>query len=560
MKRKKSKKPTPKRRVFAPMEPTRAALPAPTPQRVTAHAVMAGGIFDAAAHIHHLAEYWAAASDKYTAELASAHERATMRGRCVQALSNEGYLDNAVRAFGNHCIGRGGPKLTLRKESGLTAEERNAVEWAFYHWQKVTGDVRKIRLAVRALMYAGESFERFIYDPYTPDSWLNTQEIEARRIDYPFAVSDPDMIDGIRFDGVHPVEYFIEKTEINPIYSGRLEYENVPAAHVMHTFLHKFPDQRRGIPLMASILRLAAETMIWESHTLAAAEWAARWGGFIRTNATFDSTQIMQVDGSAMIAPNPGEAVFAPEGWAPEQVKPEFPTGNFEGFSNALNREKGAGIGVPFGVMGADTSAYNYSSWRGERQNYWTFVSEVQDEIRESRLDPVFYRWIECHASFWRESKSAEICLQLLESFGQPYRIPVEWIFPEPPSADPEKDARADQINLEIGATSLHKIIESKGLDYEEVFQERLEEAKDAAKLKAAGEGINRLSEIQADEIELRLGVTSRSEICRARSRSYEQIARELKEEEAAAMGSFIDEVQAAIIGKGNEPEQEGQE
>ena len=205
--------------------------------------------------------------------------------------------------------------------------------------------------------------------------------------------------------------------------------------------------------------------------------------------------------------------------------------------------------------MGADTSAYNYSSWRGERQNYWTFISEVQDEIRDSRLDPAFWRWIECHATYWRECKSAELCVQLLERFGQPYRIPIEWVFPEPPSADPEKDARADQINLEIGATSLHKIIETKGLDYEEIFEQRLQEAKDAAKLKAAGEGINRLSEIQADEIELRLGVTSRAEICRARGRKYEKIRKELKEEDAAAMGSFIEEVQAAMIDSGNQAE-----
>ena len=444
--------------------------------------VAAKAIIDAAAHIHHLANYWADAEDRYTVDIASSSERATMRGRSIHAALNSGYIRNAIRAFGNHTIGSGGPQMRIMKFSGLSREERSALEWEFFYWRKRTGDLAKLRQIPRAFMFYGESLERFIYDPYIENGNLNIQQIEPRRLDYPMGAGDERMVDGILFDGIHPLMYYIEKRNVNPIYQS-LEYEPVPADHIMHLFLSDFADQKRGIPIIATVLRLQAETMLWEAHTLGAADWAARWGGFIRTTATLTPEDVMEIPGDTMLAPTPGTAVFTPEGWGPEQIKAEFPTANFEGFANALHREQGAGLGVPFGVMGADTSDYSYSSWRGERQNYWTYIEEVQDVIRDNALDPRFQKWIECYSTGWRTDPVAEIALKLLEKYGDPARIPITWQFPHPPSADPEKDARANEINLRNHVTSLHKVIEKEGMDYDEIMEELLEEARDLAKL-----------------------------------------------------------------------------
>lgn len=446
--------------------------------------VAASAIMEASAQIRHLSAYWSDAEDAPTGMIVSASERSMQRARCLHAMMNCGFVRNSVRSFGNHVIGAEGPTVRLDASCGIAPKAKLALERAFWIWQLKTQDIAKLRLIARQLLFFGESIERFVYEPSIPMSELSVQEIEPRRLDYPEGSTSPNMVDGILFDGLTPAFYFIEKQDINPIYQ-QMEYEKVPADQVMHVFFKDLPDQHRGIPVIATVLRLQGERMLWEAHTLSAADWAARWGGFISTNISFSSEDMEHAPGETMLAPSPGEAVFTPEGWEARQVKPEFPTSTFEGFDTALNREICAGLGVPFGVAGADTSAYSYSSWRGEKQNYWTYVAEVQTLIKTQAVRPRFAHFLKCHA--WYEGESCYAARDLLAKYGDPDLIPYTIRFPLPPSVDPEKDAKASQILLSIGATSLHKVIEEAGGDYDETLEERRLEAIDAKNLALLG-------------------------------------------------------------------------
>ena len=450
---------------------------------------VAASMMDAAATIGHLQSYWADAQDLYTNEICSMAERSTMRGRAMKEYFNSGYIRNAVRMYANHIIGADGPTLRLLPECGLDKEDRAKIEWAFWNWQNETEDVEKLRLIPKQLMIYGEAFERFIYDRYIDESELNVQDIEPKRIDYPWGTTDPNMIDGIRFHGVHPQTYYVEKREINPVYSY-LDYEQVPADHIMHTFIRELPEQRRGTPIIATVLRLQAEAMLWEAHTLGAADWAANWGGFIRTNGQWGPSEVADInfDTFQMQAPTPGRPAFCPEGWAPEQVKPEFPTSNFEGFSNCLTRETAAGIGSEKGIMMADTSGYNYSSFRGSMQNYWVTISATQALLKRKALRPRFEKFLECHASYWKDVESAWIAQKLLMAFNnRPWLVPYDFRFPKPPSIDPEKDEKANQLALANRTKSRHMIAAENGYDYDEIKNELLEEKKDFPNAGASG-------------------------------------------------------------------------
>ena len=438
----------------------------------------AGGMLDAAAPIPHLMEYQADSFDGYADEIANYGARHEARKNSLREYLNSGYAKNAARVFGYHVVGKGGPQLYLTEECGLEKAEREALEWEFYFWQKKTRDVQKVRRAVRACMFAGETFQRFVFDPSVPDVMFNVAEIEAARVDCPWHDTDPNSFDGITYRGLFPQNYKILVKTINPDYYNGFDYEDVPASEMMLIANIEMPGQHRGLPIFTPVVRLMEETAIWEKYTLGAAAWAARWGGFVRTNVQMDASDLGDAPDAVIPGPNPGDLFFLEDGYTPEQIKAEYPTSTFDDFKSSLLNEIGAGVGMPKGMMAADTSNYNYSSWRGEKQNYWGFVDEWQDLVADELMNPRFGFWLRCFACCQRQT--AEIARKLLNMWeNNPDRIPHEWKNRLPDSADPEKDRKADEIALKLGLTSIHQICSRDGLDYDQLRRERKQESEE---------------------------------------------------------------------------------
>lgn len=434
-----------------------------------------GGMLDASAPIPHLAAYSADSFDGYADEIANVYARQEARKNSMREYLNSGYAKNAARVFGYHVVGKDGPQLYLLEECGLEKAEREALEYEFYFWQKRTKDVQKVRRSVRSCMFAGETFQRFVYDSNVPDIQLNVEEIEPQRVDCPWHDGDPNALDGITYKGLFPHKVKILKKTINPDYYNGFDFENVPAREVMHLANIELPGQHRGLPIFAAVVRLMQETAIWEKYTLGAAAWAARWGGFVRTNVQMTSDDLGDAPNAVIPGPNPGDLFFLEDGYTPEQVKAEYPTSTFDDFKSSLLNEVGAGVGMPRGIMAADTSQYNYSSWRGEKQNYWGYVDEWQELVKSELMEPRFGFWLLCFATCRR--KTAAIARKLLALWeNDPERIPHEWKNKLPESADPEKDRKADEIGLRIGVLSIHQICARDGIDYDQLKRERQQE------------------------------------------------------------------------------------
>lgn len=165
---------------------------------------------------------------------------------------------------------------------------------------------------------------------------------------------------------------------------------------------------------------------------------------------------------------DPGILKVLPVGYEPKMQKPEFPMQGFDAFDRSLNGEIGAGMGIPSGVMLADTSQYNYSSFRGELQNYWTYIAEIQQMLCDRILDRQFSQWFECRASF--DPVFQRIYDQL---DGRIHRLAREWQFPTPPSVDPLHDAQAYKLLYDMGAMSLRQICDLLGHDINDVKADR---------------------------------------------------------------------------------------
>lgn len=447
---------------------------APRGQQRSSNTVRAGGTLESTAHVQRNTIHWANAEDIPADAVASSLNRSIARGRCRYEYMNAGYIKNAVRAFKTHVVGAEGPKLKITPPKShplcpqISPEEKDLIEWEWYQWVKETENVGKLKHLIGALMYDGEAFLLSIYDPYIFPTEINYQEIEARRVERPFyGEMRENEIDGIEYDGLHPHLYYIERQTLNPNLPQELIYDPFPAKWIHHIANLDLIGQHRGLPMLQCVLQMQADVRNWVIYTLAAAEQAARGGnGFITTDKdapldVFDPDNPLE---EFIQCTEPGMTRFLPPGAKPEIPDVKFPTQTFSDFNRAINGEIGAGVGVPGGVMMADTSAYNYSSYKGERQNYWTYIADIQQLLNHKILDRQFNQWFEAMST--RHKVFRDIFNRYGTRIG---RLPREWKYAKPPSVDPLKDASAWKILKELGVMSEQMMCEELGTDYDDV-------------------------------------------------------------------------------------------
>ena len=150
--------------------------------------------------------------------------------------------------------------------------------------------------------------------------------------------------------------------------------------------------------------------------------------------------------------------------------KLEFKTASTPGsqylpFSQNLQREMATALGVTFESFTGDFSAANYSSTRMSVSSIWPIVMRRRERVAAPFAQSVYEPWLEESIGNGRIGLRGGY-----EAFiaNKQRVVWAEWRGPEQPSADPYKDALANKVNLEIGATSLQRIYAAKGLDWEE--------------------------------------------------------------------------------------------
>ena len=450
------------------------------PERVRSSAL------DSTATTSRNVNHWAAAGESSVDEVTSEDQRRICRQRARYEYLNNGYIRNAGRILATHVVGTVGPQLSIRTDDRITQEAKDAIEWYWFWWCQQTQFVETLRHACKALVYDGEIFLRFVYDPWIPAGGFSLQEISADRVtdEGQAGVLDPYRLDGIQYDIFgHPTTYYIKKTYPNPSYigSGVTEPpEPVPAEDVIHLAELDLVEQTRGLPMIQCVLEHVAAMRRWNNYTLDAAEMAARISGWLQTGTAAGDEYEDEDDGAGFGEPaahalnmKAGEVLTTPDGTEFKQLEAEYPTRTYSDFVDKNLQKVGAGIGTPAAYLKEDCSDYNYSSWRGEKQTYWQHIETLQNRLTQTVLDIVLDRLIGYCASLSPAIASAYDAVD-----GQPYRIDRVWKYPKPESVDPLHDAQADEINLRNRTTSRTRIAARHGEELEEINKELEQENK----------------------------------------------------------------------------------
>lgn len=406
--------------------------------------------------------HWANADGLSARSACSPEVRKKFRDRARYEVDNNSYAKGIVRTLANHTIGTG-PRLQVSLDN---PDVNQVIERKFRLWCNRIGLAEKLRTMRMSWCVDGESFGMLITNEgLLGEVKLDLQLVEADQIASPslFMLTEQKQ-DGITFDRWGNPESY-QKLRSHPgdnfVYTNVFEADNVPAANVIHLFNCDRPGQCRGIPQIGPALPLFAMKRRFTLATLAAAETAADFAAVMKTNSPAgNEAESLPEDQWFDAIPLEYRAMLTlPNGWDITQLKAEHPTTTYESFTRAIIEEIARCLNMPFNIAAGNSSGYNYSSGRLDHQTYFKSIEIDQATFELKVLDRLFLAWLD---------EAVLIPGYLPDGLGMLDEMPHQWFWDAIADIDPAKTANANQVNLQIGATTRARVYAEKGMDVDE--------------------------------------------------------------------------------------------
>lgn len=440
---------------------------------VQAAARLAGGRlrarYDAAETNDENRRHWAMADGLSADAAAAPGVRRILRNRTRYEVANNTYARGMVSTLANDCVGTG-PRLQM---TGLGRDLAREVERKFATWAKAAGLAEKLRTLRMAKATDGEGFGLLITNPRLPNAVkLDLRLVEAEQVASPMAaVIDPYQIDGIHFDAFgNPTSYEVLREHPGGRSHLTLSPLVIPADKVVHYFTPERPGQRRGIPELTAALPLFAQLRRWTLAVLAAAETAADMAAIMHTNGAASAEEAAKAEEFERIEFERRAILTLPEGWDVTQMEAKHPTSTYAEVKREIINEAARTINMPYNVAACNSSGYNYSSGRLDWQIYGRSISVDRERMEAQVLEDVFQAW-------FREAV-------LIEGYlSQSLRLTATdishvWHWDGFAHIDPEGEAKAQDMKLRNGTTTLAIVCAQQGQDWEQVLEERAKIAK----------------------------------------------------------------------------------
>ncbi|MDQ3234212.1 MAG: phage portal protein [Pseudobdellovibrionaceae bacterium] len=376
-------------------------------------------------------------------------------------------------------------------ETQARSFERAAEKIYELHANSIHADFRLLNplplsqaLAMRSVLLDGDCLVVRRFRP-RPGGILGTcvQVIEGARLENPFDQSrTADIREGVELDddGV-PEAYHVRVGNSGRVLSEESKVVRIPRfdaqnrIQVLHLYNGRLPGQTRGEPILAPVVEKFKQLGRYTDAEIMAAVISAFFSVFVTSDnegpfgrkaeahlATRKGTnpeRSTQTFGNGlMVNLLPGEKV--------ESVTPGRPNSGFDPFVQAILRQVGIAIGLPYEVLVQHFQS-SYSASRAAILEAWKFFKLRRSWLVRSYCQPV-YEWI-IEEAVLRGLLSAP-------RFDDPIKrqiyLSTEWIGATMQSIDPLKDAKADEIRLKSGVASRRSIVEEQGRDYEKLRRE----------------------------------------------------------------------------------------
>lgn len=394
----------------------------------------------------------------------------TLRVRSAFEAANNPMVEGVISTHQTDLIGHDGPQLQVVSDS---PEYNEALEAAWRQWfsapttnSKISG-AAMLRLWIRDLWLSGEILAQKVTKENVETACkLRLRLLPSRRLGTPAeSVGDKDTMLGIRFDADgEPLAYWISKPERFGLYELTTDYQQVPAANIVHEFLLQEEDQARGVPWLACALDPIGELRDFDAQVLDAQRGAADHGVFWHTD--HPDANFLEINTAETTEIPRRQQQVGPPGWKPSQLQPNQPSAQYVPYRRERQAEIGRPASMPLMMIRLDSSGHNYSSARFDGQIYYRALRAIQHWLSGSPQNRgVLNELVDAVA---RE-------LELQEGFPQrPANVRYEWTWPVPPHVDPAKEGLGERIGLENGTVSFADACMARGTDEETIIAKHL--------------------------------------------------------------------------------------
>ena len=351
-------------------------------------------------------------------------------------------------------------------------------------------------LAFRSVLESGDVFVIPTMSGAGEPYKLALQLVEADRVCNPNSRADSaTLVAGVELAGTGaPVAYHVAAIHPGARNRGANSWTRVPAfgeksgrRTMLHLFDRRRPGQSRGVPYLAAVIEPLKQLSRYSEAEISAAVISAAFAVFVRMDAeafdslfsdTADQKAYLQSaskwDGSVPTADmsGPGRAVNLLPGESIEAPALGRPNSEFDPFVQAVLRQIGVGLELPFEVLIKHFTA-SYSAARAALLDAWRFFRGRRDWLQTVFCQPVYELWLEEAVARGRISAPG--------FFADPaYRrawSAAVWTGDGPGSIDPAKEVKAAQERVAMGTSTIAaESILHDGVDWVTKHRQRVRE------------------------------------------------------------------------------------
>lgn len=430
-----------------------------------------GNAWDAAGHGKRLKNWWPS-SESVNSLLAAS--LAILRTRSRNAVRNNPVASNAIEAMVVNCIGTGIKPQSKAPDSGFKEELQELwLEWKDEADITGTCDFYGLQaLVCQSMMEGGECFVRMRVRPDKNLSVpLQLQALESEHLNDTLnqRLSNGNVIkSGIEFtpDNERAAYHLYQEHPGEQSLFSKGESIRVPADEILHIYKPLRVGQIRGVPWLSKVLLKLYELEQYDDAELVRKKTAALFAAFI-TRLDPDGNLMGEGPedeaGLALAELEPGTVQLLEPG---EDIKFSAPSdvgSSYETFMRQQLRFIAIGMGLTYEQLSGDLTGVNYSSIRAGMIEFRRRCEMLQRHTMVFQL---------CRPVWNKWFQLAVLSGRIsLPDNSFKYRS-VKWIPQGFEWVDPLKDQQADQMAMKNGVKSRSQVVSELGFDVEEVDKE----------------------------------------------------------------------------------------
>lgn len=230
---------------------------------------------------------------------------------------------------------------------------------------------------------------------------------------------------------------------------------------VLHLFDRTRPGQSRGIPFLAPVIEPLKQLDRYSDAELQAAVISGAFSVFIKMDPTafgdlfedgdayLDAAK--QWDGALPTGTltGPGKAINLLPGESIESANPGRPNAQFDPFVQAVLRQIGVALGLPFEILVKHFTS-SYSAARAALLDAWRFFRARRDWLATHFCQPLYEIWLDEAVASGRIAAPGYFADPAIRRAWSR----ATWIGDGPGSIDPEKEVRAAKGRVELGIST----------------------------------------------------------------------------------------------------------